>query len=82
MNIEYAILTLKEAGENIDSLISKIERDGNLEELDGNHYALVQQLYWNVNQVWNARSIAQEEIDNCSQDQDDEWCDFPKDLEL
>lgn len=82
MKLEYAIWNLNEASEHIESLITELKKGRSIRELNGYCLAWVQEIYWHLNRVWNARGVPQAKIDAESGELFDEWCRIPKDLDL
>jgi Holliday junction resolvase RusA-like endonuclease len=80
---KYAIFNLEEAKKHLDKIIEELRKSKNLELLtDGSLSAYFQELYWHINKVWNGRKMEQKDIDNTHDEEFDELCDFPKDLDL
>ena len=81
MNENYAIHNLEEAKEHLEAIINELKKTKDLGEIDGDLRASFLELYWHINKVWNAKNISQQDIDNSTEEQFDEWCKFPKDME-
>ena len=81
MDKNFAIQNLKEAKEHLEEIIEELKKSKNIKEIDGELRASFLELYWHINKVWNARNISQENINNSTEEQFDEWCRFPEDIE-
>jgi hypothetical protein len=76
------ILNLAEAKEHHENLINELRTCKNLNDLDGELFATMQEIYWHINKVWNGRKMDQKDIDNSNDDKFDRLCNFPIDLKL
>ena len=85
MNKNFALRNLDEARESLDRIIKGLEESANAtlrDELDADLYADVLEMYMKLNKVWNVWHASQEEIDRSTQEQFEEWCKFPKDIDI
>ena len=82
MKKDYAIWSLKEAQEHLDSIIEILQESHNLEPLrDGYLQAYFNEVYWHINRVWNCRNTPQRTIDDATEGDFDRLCQFPKDID-
>ncbi|MFA7237212.1 MAG: hypothetical protein WC058_10130 [Phycisphaeraceae bacterium] len=84
MGPKLAIDRLLEAQARLDQIIKRIEVDNSMESLDGEYHAVVLELYWLINRVWNTRHMTDKQYARESQSQQhfEELCKCPRDLDL
>jgi hypothetical protein len=77
MNKNTILSDLREAKEELDSLIAEIEND---DEFDfDNYYVSMQHIYHHLNTAWNIRKESEETIKEYTEDNFRRWSQFPKD---
>ena len=80
MNNEYILYNLRDAQEQLTSIINEIEND---DEFDIESYSVdIQHLYHHINTSWNARFASKVESDECSEENFVKWRQFPNDIEM
>ena len=80
MNKVFVLFNLKEALESLESMVREIEADP---EYDfGNYVVDMSHLYQHINTAWNARDASQEDAEKCTQEDFDNWNEFPTEGEL
>ena len=75
MNKDFVLFNLKEALESLESMVREIETDPEYEF--GNYVVDMSHLYHHINTAWNARDASREDTDKCSQEDFDDWNEFP-----
>ena len=80
MNKDFVLFNLKEALESLESIVREIETDPEYEF--GNYVVDMSHLYQHINTAWNARDASKESTDECSQENFDDWNEFPTEEEV
>lgn len=80
MSNEYTIYNLQEAVEEIEKTIQELKRGTSSSE----PHLLVnfEHLYHHINTAWNSRSATNQETTECSEENFENWRQFPKDIDL
>lgn len=80
MNTPFILSNLKEAGEELQSLIAKMELNGEF-SFEEYHVGMAH-LYHHLNSAWNGRNITRQEWQESSMENFQKWQKFPVDLPL
>jgi len=80
MNRQHTLLHLREAAEELQRTIHKIENDQDYGF--GEFSVAMQHLYHHLNTAWNARDESSERVRACSDEDFARWGQFPEDLYL
>ena len=80
MNKDYILWNLKEAKEELDSTIRKIETDSSYGH--GEYMVAMQHLYHHINTAWNAQDTVESDAAECTQENFAAWRQFPSDLDM
>jgi len=80
MNKPYVLFNLREAKEELLSLIEELESsdDCDPDDLMGS----MQHLYSHINIAWNARNSSEEQATKCTEEDFKKWIRFPDDLDV
>ncbi len=78
MNKEYILYNLKEAQNQLISIINDLSTDGEYNELT--YFSEMRHVFHHLNTAWNARNSTKEESIACSEENFNKWRDFPQDL--
>ena len=80
MNKEYILYNLKDAFEQLESIIKDIETNGEYEI--GEYSADMQHLYHHINTSWNSRYASKIESEECTKENFVKWRQFPDDIHM
>lgn len=82
MDKKYAIHNPEETKEHLEALINELKATKNLSALEEELLATFQEIYWHLNKVWNGRKTDQKIINQLNDEEFDNLCKFPNDLNL
>jgi hypothetical protein len=79
MNRDYVVFNLREAAEELQRTIQRLEADPGYGEPE--LQIAVEHAYHHLNHAWNARHCSRAESSECSDDNFARWRKFPRDLD-
>lgn len=80
MNKEHVLFHLREAKEELDSLIRDVTSEPDFEF--GEYVVGMSHLYHHVNTAWNGRDASPQDAEECTQSNFDSWRQMPNSEEL
>lgn len=80
MNLQNILFHLKEAEEELNEAIEKIEKNKDYDSVEFN--IAMSHLYNHLNTAWNSRTTSKEEAISCSEEDFQKWRKFPKNEEF
>ena len=80
MNKVFIVQNLREAEEEISRIIKEIESKDDYDHVE---YEIgMRHLYHHLNTAWNTRNISDDRIRKCSDQDFDDWRQFPVDMDM
>jgi predicted transcriptional regulator len=80
MNKDYVLYHLREALEEIETIIGEIESDTDYSQPEFS--VAMSHIYHHINTAWNSRSSSEEEAEEVSENNFREWRQFPTDISM
>ena len=80
MTRDYIFWNLHEAAEALAELIKEMEADPEYDQ--GQFDVDLHHVYHHINTAWNARNASPERIETCSEEDFQNWRQFPTDIDM